>query len=394
MEEQFLILFAMVAGAAAIPFFSRRIGIPSAVLEILYGVALFNTIVRHRPDWFPLFKELGFIYLMFIAGMEMDVRYHVKGGRLRWYLLIAALPFAIMPLLFVRMGHPFYLGIAVSVLSAGIVIPVLKESNLLHTPWGRDVIGIALTGEFLSITVLTGIDVYRTHGLTVMAFVAVLKLLLLLGLATLFLRFLYVLAWWNPERVKRVMESEDPVEEGIRAVVAVAFAGALIASRSGVEPILGSFMAGLIFSFVFKSKGRFEEKINAVGFGFFIPFFFIGVGADFDITLLASPQALLFSLLLTIAVFVSNLLPLLFARFLGITTLESFGMSLILSAPLSLIVVAGILGRDMGVLTAETAGTLILTAIITGVLYPYLFHFVAKRMAEGKSDRNGQASRQ
>ena len=378
MEEQFLILFSVVAGAAAIPFFSRRIGVPSSVLEILYGMALFNTVVQHRPDWFPLFKELGFIYLMFIAGMELDIKQLAKGGRLCWYLLIAALPFAVMPFLFVRAGHPFYLGIAVSVLSAGIVIPVLKESELLHTDWGRDAIGIALTGELLSILALTAMDFYHTHGLTFMAVAAAGKLLLLFLLAALFLRLLYILAWWNPERVERVMESEDPVEEGIRAVVAVAFAGALIATATGVEAILGSFMAGLIFSFVFKTKGRFEEKINAVGFGFFTPFFFIGVGADFPVSLLTSTKALLFALLLTAAVFAGKFSTLAFGRFLGFSALQAFGASLILGAPLSLLIVASALGKRMGLLTPEAAGAIVITAILSGICYPFLFRHLTR----------------
>jgi Kef-type K+ transport system membrane component KefB len=379
MEEQFLILFAVVAGAAAIPFFSRRIGVPSAVLEILYGVVLFHTVVPRRPEWFPLFKELGFIYLMFIAGMELDIRGLARGGRVCWYLVITALPFAVMPLLFLRFGQPFYLGIVVSVLSAGIVIPVLKESGTLHTDWGRDTIGIALTGELLSILALTAVDFYHTYGFTVIAVAAAAKLLLLLFLSALFLRLLYILAWWNPERVERVMESDDPVEEGIRAVVAVAFAGALIAAASGVEAILGSFMAGLIFSFVFKTKGRFEEKINAVGFGFFIPFFFIGVGADFDTKLLTSAPVLLLSLALTVLVFAGKLVSLVFGRFLGMTTTEAVGMSLLLSAPLSLMIVAAAVGRRMELLSDVLAGAVILTAIITGVLYPYLFRFTLKR---------------
>jgi Kef-type K+ transport system membrane component KefB len=378
MEEQFLILFAVVAGAAAIPFFSRRIGIPSAVLEILYGVALFHTVIIHHPQWFSLFKELGFIYLMFIAGMELDIRQLKEGGRLCWYLLISALPFAVMPALFARMGYPFYLGVAVSVLSAGIVIPVLKESGRLYTDWGRDAVGIALTGEFLSIFALTVLDVYQTHGLTLMALFAAAKLLLLLLLSGLLLRLLYILAWWNPERVERVMESEDPVEEGIRAVVAVAFAGALIAAAAGVEAILGSFMAGLIFSFVFRTKGRFEEKINAVGFGFFTPFFFIGIGADFPVDLLTSTKALFFAVVLTGALFTSRFGVLLFGRVLGFSPLETAGTALILGAPLSLLVVASALGKRMGLLSSDMAGSVVIAAILSGILYPFLFRHLTR----------------
>ncbi|VAX34630.1 NA+/H+ antiporter (napA), putative, partial [hydrothermal vent metagenome] len=172
-----------------------------------------------------------------------------------------------------------------------------------------------------------------------------------------------------------------PVEEGIRAVISIAFAGALIAYGSGVEPILGSFMAGLIFSYVFKSKGRFEDKINAVGFGFFTPFFFIGVGADFDPGLLKSLQGISFSLLLTLMVFVSNVFPLFLSRFMGLGSLEALGMSLILSSPLSMIIVAGTLGEKMGLLTPEMNGSLILTAIISSVIYPSLFRAVSRRMS-------------
>ncbi len=389
MKEQFFIMFVVIGGAAVIPFLSRNINVPSAVLEIVYGIVLFSTVFPLKPEWFHLMKELGFVYLMFIAGMELDLRQLMKEGRFLWYVLIPALSLFITPVIFVLLGYPFYIGIAVSVLSAGIIIPVLKEVGMLHTGFGRDLIGIALTGELLSIIVLTGIDIYHSHGITLMAALAGVRLLALTVLAALFLRVLYVIAWWNPERVEKVMESEDPVEEGIRAVITIAFAGALIAFGSGVEPILGSFMAGLIFSYVFKSKGRFEEKINAVGFGFFVPFFFIGVGADFDVRLLLSLDAILFSLFLTLMLFTSNLYPLLFARFMKINKAEALGMSFLLSAPLSLVVVAGTLGEKMGLISAEKGGSLILAAIISGILFPFLFRLAAKKSVVSSQDSPG-----
>ena len=381
MQEQFAILFAIVVGAAVIPFVSRRLNIPSAVLEIVYGAVLFHTAVLLKPDWFMLMKELGFIYLMFIAGMELDIRQLVKGGRFLWYFLIPALSLILTPIIMVQLGYPFYVGVAVSVLSAGIIIPVLKEAEMLHSDLGRDIIGIALTGELLAILVLTGIDIYHQHGLTGMALLQGVKLILLTGLAALFLNILHVLAWWNPERVEKVMESEDPVEEGLRAVIAVAFTGALIAYSSGVEPILGSFIAGLVFSAVFKSKGRFEQKINAVGFGFFTPFFFIGVGADLDMEVLKSFSTVGNAFFLTAMVFVSNIFPFFFARFMKLNGTESLAITLLLSAPLSLIVVSGTLGARMGLITDEMKGTLILTALISGILYPFLFRLIGRRLA-------------
>jgi Kef-type K+ transport system membrane component KefB len=380
MREQQIALFLILLGVAVIPFFARRIHVPSAALEIVYGMLLFNVLLHQRPDWFELLRQIGFIYLMFIAGMELDLQAVRRSGKTPWYVLVSLLSFTVTPLLFVSLGQSFFLGVAVAMISAGIVIPVLKELGLSRTPLGRDIIGVALTGELLSILVLTLIDAYHKHGLSWHAGLELVKLTLLFGLALLVLKVLYLLAWWNPERVEKVMESEDPVEEGIRAVVTVAFAGGILAALAGAEPILGSFLAGMIFSHVFKSKGRFEEKVNALGFGFLIPFFFVGVGSQLDPRLLTAPATVVTALLLTAAVLLSNLFPLLLARPLRLSLLQAAGMSVLLSAPLSMIVVAGTLGRQMGIIDSETAGALILTALFASVLYPSLFRFLRPRL--------------
>lgn len=381
MFEQHTALFLILLGTAAIPFMARRLRIPSAALEIVYGFLLFNLVVENRPEWFDFLRELGFVYLMFIAGMELDVKGLLKSGKAFWYALVSLLSFCVTPLLFLALGQSFYLGVAVAMISAGIVIPVLKEAELSRTPLGRDIIGVALAGEFLSILALTCIDAYQKHGPTLEAAAELFKLAVLFALAGLVLKILYLLAWWHPERVEKVMESEDPVEEGLRAVVTVAFAGGLLAVAAGAEPILGSFLVGVIFSDVFRSKGRFEEKVNALGFGFLVPFFFIGVGARLDMALLTSPQTVGMALFLTVMVLASNLYPLALARPLGITRLEAAGMAVLLSAPLSMIVVAGTLGERMGLLSPRMNNALVLTGLIASILYPSLFRLLGKKIA-------------
>ncbi len=378
MIHEQLSLFLVVLGVAIIPFLARRFSLPSAALEIVYGVILFNTLITGHPDWFELLRELGFIYLMFIAGLELDLRSVRKSGKTLWYVLISILSFSVTPLLFVAFGQPYFLGVAVAMISAGIAIPVLKELGLNRTPLGRDIIGVALTGELLSILVLTVIDAYQKHGLSWGAGLELGKLALLFGLALLVLRLLYLLAWWHPERVEKVMESEDPVEEGVRTVVVVAFGGGLLATAAGAEPILGSFLAGMAFSHVFRSMGRFEEKLNALGFGFLIPFFFIGVGAQLDLQILTSPQIVLTALALAAMVLVSNLYPLLLVRPLRLTFREATAMAVLLSAPLSMIVVAGTLGKRMGLISDVLSAALILTALVASVVYPSLFRLLAR----------------
>ncbi len=392
MHAQPLSLFIILACLAVIPFLARRLRTPSAALEIVCGALLFNTVFDSRPEWFELLRELGFIYLMFIAGMELDLRALRQSGHSAWFVLAAALSFAVTPLVFWVAGIPPFLGIAVAMISAGIVIPVLKELDLEATRLGRSVVGLALTGELLSILILTFIDIGHVHGPSWQGLWALGKLILLFGLALLVLRLLYLLAWWHPERVAKVMESEDPVEEGLRVVVTVAFAGGVLASLAGAEAILGSFLGGMIFSHVFRGRARFEGKVNALGFGFLVPFFFIGVGAQLDMQQMFAWQPLLQAFGLVLTVGLSNLSVLLLLKPLRLSLREGLAMTALLSAPLSMIVVAGTLGQKMGMVSAELGGALVLTALLASVLYPSLFRLLARNLSQGYGE-TGHAQR-
>jgi Kef-type K+ transport system membrane component KefB len=366
MSERLVIICLLVAGASLLPFFARRYNVPSAVLEILFGIGLFHAALPVKPEWFEFLKELGFIYLMFIAGMELDLRELLKNTRVCWYVLIPALSLLFTPLFFYLAGHSFYVGISLSTISAGIAFPILKELGLVRHDFGRHVVGVTLAGELLSIIILTGLDITHRYGL--------------LLLAALALRLIFVIAWWHPERVRKVMESNDPVEEGIRIAITIVFVGALIAYGAGVEPIIGSFIAGVMFTFVFRNKSRFEEKINALGFGFFIPFFFIGVGADFDVGLLFSAKDIMLALLMAGIIFASNLPAIILKHFLGLTLKEGFLMMLLLSAPLSMIVVAGTLGERMGLIDSGMKNALVLSALLASLLFPFLFRILFQKI--------------
>jgi Kef-type K+ transport system membrane component KefB len=384
MSERLVIICMLVAGASLLPFFARRYNVPSAVLEILFGIGLFHAALPVKPEWFEFLKELGFIYLMFIAGMELDLREFFKNTKVCWYVLVPALSLLFTPLLFYLSGHSFYVGISLSTISAGIAFPILKELGLVRHDFGRHVVGIVLAGELLSITILTGLDITHRYGLSFLLLLQLSRLAGLLLLATLALRIISVVAWWHPERVKKVMESDDPVEEGIRIAITIVFVGALIAYGAGVEPIMGSFIAGVMFTFVFRNKSRFEEKINALGFGFFIPFFFIGVGADFDVRLLFSVKDIVLALLMTAIIFASNLPAIILKHFLGLTLKESFLMTLLLSAPLSMIVVAGTLGERMGLIDSGVKNALVLSALFASLVYPFLFRILFQKIQPGE----------
>lgn len=380
MAEKLTIICLLVAGASFLPFIARRLNIPSAVLEILFGMTIFHTVLHERPEWFEFLKDLGFIYLMFIAGMELDLRGLLKSKNIFWYVSVPALSLLLTPAFFYLSGYSFYVGVSLAMISAGITFPVLKEAGLLKHDFGRHTVGITLAGEMLSIITLTALDVTHRYGVSILLLIQVLKICALFALATLILRFIYVIAWWNPDHVRRVMESKDPVEEGVRIAIAIVFVGALIAYGAGMEPIMGSFIAGAMFTFVFRNKSRFEEKINALGFGFFVPFFFMGVGADFDMGLLFSFRDIVIALMLASVILASNLPALIVRHFLGLSLREGFLMTLLLSAPLSMIVVAGTIGTKLGLIGETVKNTLVLSALFASIVYPFFFRVFARSL--------------
>ncbi len=388
MSHDLFTLLAIVAGGAAIPLVARRYQMPTAVVEILYGSVLFHTLLHEKPAWLDFLQEVGFVYLMFTVGMELDLRVLLKTPRWKWFLLSPLISFVFLPLFAYLLGLPAFLGVAVSMVSAGIAIPVLKEMNLNQTDFGFSAIAMALTGELLSIAVLTGLDLYHRSGLSLLFLIELLKLTVFLLAAGLGLKLIYLFAWWYPGKVERIMESQDPVEEGIRFVLAIAFAGAVLAGLAGVDAILGAFMAGTIFNHIFTYKGVFHEKVDAIGYGFLIPLFFIGIGADFNPLFLLEPFNGKMVLILLAMLLPAHLYPILLNKPLGFRFRESLSVSLLLSAPLTLLIAAGEIGLRLGMLSPSQKSALVANAVIAGLLFPFLFRKWGLPDIHGRAEPN------
>lgn len=384
MKFDYDLSFAILGGVAIIPFLAKKLKIPSATVEILFGILLFNLLASHQPDWFHFLKEFGFIYLMFLAGIELDVYALLEDKKtLKYFIIINILSLILTPLLFYFLGFGYYTGIVLAVISVGIIIPVLKETNIIKSEFARKIIGLSLTGELLSIFIITLLEIYIHHnGFGLNALLELVKLSGLLIIFAIGLKLIYLFSWWNPKWIKKVMENEDPVEEGVRLALALAFLGAFMAFHTGVDAILGSFLVGVIFSAVFKNKGHFENKISAIGFGFLIPFFFIGVGADFDINLLFQLENVLMALFYTFMIFISNIFIFFFLNKFSWSFKDGLASAVILSAPLSLIVVAASLGKKLGEIDDAEFSTFILTALISSLIFPLIFKFLVQNRSE------------
>ncbi|MFA7480887.1 MAG: cation:proton antiporter [Vulcanimicrobiota bacterium] len=389
-------LLVVAGGAFAVPLLARRIKLPASVGEILFGVLVGVEVLNLvRPaEFIDLTAELGFLLLMFIAGLELDFRKLEAGGikPLVHGVGVTLSVFVMAMLAAVALGFDPFLGLVAGAISIGVPLVVLQETGLAKTPFGQNLMLVGSIGEFSSILLVTGVSAYdHARGINGVFATHVGEMALIFFGAYIVLVILRTLVWWRSESFSRVVESHDPSEIGVRGGLFLMFFFVAVAAKFQIDPILGSFLAGALFSFVFRGKGPLELKFMSIGNGFFVPFFFISVGMHFSIEKARGGDLLLLLELLVILVTVRVLAFLLVPKEDKIT-LIGVGMGILLSAPLTLLVVVANLGRKLGKIDEVMFATVILLAVLSSTIYPWLFKLLVpkiKATPEGQTGING-----
>ena len=356
------------------------------------GLAIGALGLVHEGGATHFLAELGFVYLMFLVGMEIDFNRVEREGK-----GTVALAFAIATLVLVtasyiamRLEMSFFMGLVIGAMSVGVLLVALVESNASKTRWGQILLLVGSIGELLTLLTLTGYHLVHSHGWSLALAAAALRVLLLFVLALALLMFLRLAVWWYPHSFQRWVREEDPSELGVRFGFVLMLGLAAVAALVGLEAILGAFLAGMLFTYVFRETGVLETKLTALGQGFFVPIFFINVGVTFEWAAISNLATLARSLmLLGAASLLAKLLPTILLLFLGLRLRSVFAGAFLLATPLTLLVAIAALGREMGVLDASRSAAVVLLAIATGVVFPTLFKLIAPpvpkpTVAEGK----------
>ena len=254
--QEALSLLLVTAAVAILPWVSRRVRLPAPVAEILFGVFLGKSVLHLEMggNWLPFLAHLGFLVLMFQAGMEINftmLRRQSKGQ-----LLFQAVLFLVTLILAVLaawiLGRGVFMALVLTTTSLGLVMPVLKESGLSKSPFGQTILMAATLADFLTLFGITFFVLWHNHGLS-WRFVQPLPLFagfaLLLWLARLW-------AWWYPEKAEVLLRTQDTQEHGVRLSLALLFLFVALSELVHLEPVLGAFLGGCIISFVFKEKKR------------------------------------------------------------------------------------------------------------------------------------------
>lgn len=372
MTTLFVLLLLSVLG----PALAVRIRLPAAVMLIVAGIA-FGPVglgwIHDTPE-VALLSELGFLILMFVAGMELDFESLRRAGPRGLLLPTVAV------LLFVGVAAGFGIWMHLSVIelvlvsatSVGMPLAVLQETGLVQRKIGRHVMLTASLGEFFSILAVTGYELIAEEGTAFHRAFKVVKVVLLFAASATVIRWARAAVWWRPELFRRLLQHHDVAELGVRTGLLIMFGFVVLAAMLGVEAILGAFIAGALVAFVLREKSTLESKISALGHGLFIPIFFIVVGVRFNAREL-SFSALRHALVFAAVVAAVKMLPTLVASPRALGLRERLAAGALLSAPLTLLVAIAAIGRRLGALDDEREATFVLLAILLSVGFPILF---------------------
>ena len=355
-----LILSLLIWGS---PFVAKFLRMPIPSVEIILGsiVAYFG-FIEHN-EYFNLIAEVGFLYLMFLAGMEVDLKQITNSPKI---VIQKSMLFLLLMVFFsIVFGFIFSLNaiviISMPLISIGLLATLSKVYGKEES-WIRLAFIAGVLGEILSIAALTVFDAATTTGFNLELVIKIGYLLFFIVIIYILYKMLNLLFWWFPELKGILVPKVDTSSQDVRLSMALFFILIAVMLVLELELALGAFIAGIAISAFFHHEKALESKMSSLGFGFLVPLFFIHVGASFDLNALSLEGVVSGALLITVLMIASRLLAAIVLKGIS-STRDALLIALSLSMPLTLLVAVATIGYETKLLEKLTYYQLILASI-------------------------------
>jgi len=372
--------------------------VPSVILEIILGFIIGHYFMtNHNTDSYHILEFLalsGFIFLMFLGGLEIDVDQIVSSfpkkkinysGFIKNPLLVGFSHFVVAIILsyfgtlllsyFVDIPHYWYFSLIMVTTSVGIVLPILKNRGELLSRYGQMIIIAAAVADIFSIILFTFTAFTIRNGFKIE----------LLYIPLLFLVF-YIF-YRLSERLKHLIIlkrlsyqlAHAASQIQVRSTVLLILVFVVIAQYIGEEVVLlGAFLSGLLMStMLHKQRSVLLIKLDGMGYGFFIPIFFVMVGMGFDVGAFKEfdRSLIIFLILLLVILLAVKIIPsIIWVRLFG--RQKALAGGFLMSSRLSLIIAASAIGLKLGVITPGINASFILMAVLSCLISPVLFNWI------------------
>ena len=387
-------LLIVGAVAVAVPLFLGlvpAVKVPAVVLEILGGILVGPTVLGwvHLDVAVRVIADLGLGFLLFMAGFEIDLR---RFDRRILVLVSRAFLLSMMLALLVAYGlqlggqvrDGLLVGITLVSTSLGVLVPILHDAGQTETIFGRLIMAAGSLAELAPLVLLSVFFSASSKNPGA-------ELGLLAGFVGLTAAIVVVtqrVRVWGPLRevVHRLENTSSQLR--VRLAITFALAFSVVAEHFGLATILGAFLAGVIVRRTDEtpaSQEEFQGKLEAIGFGFLIPVFFVSTGVGLDITaLFHSTRAIILVPVFLVALLLVRGLPaLLYVRVVGRT--HAIAAGFMQATSLTFIVVATVIGVQTGHQRTSTAAALVVAGLLSVVIYPPIA--LRMLMSPGRPDR-------
>jgi Kef-type K+ transport system membrane component KefB len=370
----------ITAVALVVPLIIRalRLPVPEIVGQIVAGIAVGPQMLGWAaPD--PPVQVLSLIgvgFLLLLAGLEIDF-HRLRGPVLSRTLLGYALSSGIAVVLGVGLAlggfvhSPLLIAVTLSATSLGIILPILSDAGAADTAFGQVVVAGASVAEVAPILLLSVLFSARAHGviapLTLLA--AFLGFVIAVGL---------IIA--GIERTGRLTRTllalqETTAEIRVRGTLALLMVFASLATRFGLEAILGAFLAGATLKLLDRDEAATHAlllvKLRAIGFGVFIPFFFVSTGMSLDVrALIDEPATLARVPVFLAALLLARAAPAVLYRPFVTRRRQLVAAGLLQATSLSVPVVAGAIGVSLGLLSTANYAALVAAGLLSVLIFP------------------------
>ncbi|MFC4403265.1 monovalent cation:proton antiporter family protein [Gracilibacillus xinjiangensis] len=367
--------------------------IPVVVAEIIIGLIIGETGFKlvEESSWLETLSTLGFIFLMFLSGLEIDFSLFSRKKRgkqtenkmpnpvkLATLIFVAILILSFgLSYLFVLLGfidNVFLMTLIISTISLGVVVPTLKEAQAMQTTIGQTILLIAVIADLATMILLAVFVSFYGDSSGNMWL-----LLILFGVGVL---LYFVGKYFRNQSFLEAM-SKGTIQIGTRAVFTLIIFLVALSETVGAENILGAFLAGALVSLLAPNQDL-VQKLDSFGYGFLIPIFFVMVGVELDLwALFEEPKVLILIPLLFLALLVSKVIPVAILK-KWYDTKTVVAASMLLTSTLSLVIAAATIGERLGVITSEMNGALVLVAVLSCIITPPFFkkYFVNQEEVE------------
>ncbi len=359
------------------PFVAKYFKVATAPVEIILGSVAGYYGFLYEHDILHLMAEVGFLYLMFLAGLEVNLKNLLEDkpiAKLSFRYLAWLYFFSI---LFGYMaGFSLFMITIIPLISVGMITALSKEYG--GHGWVKLSLKVGIFAEVISIAMLTFVDAASESGIGG-------ELAEKLTILTLFLfamfglyRLLHWLFWWYPELKNHLMPKIDNKEKDIRLAIATFFVLIALMLALKLEVAFGSFIAGILIASFFNHKKELEDKLSSFGFGFLVPLFFIHVGFSFDPAALKMPGLISQAFLITAIMMGARIL-----AFLLIKQKDAMLLGFAHSMPLTLVIAMATIGYNTQSIDKLHYYSLILASLLEIVISTSAIKFLTARKQKG-----------